>query len=189
MRLGHVTCLFSPTVLQPSDGAHAESYPLIHLANPHSWGPGISSRARLCWCQTLFISPFFQCDQQILYLLRFFLLKLWFHFTMVICLHVHLPCLPSPLPLSFFWGLISKPFLILPRSLKVDLLKNFYAQKAYNSSLFAAILSCSLASNKITSVSIYTISISQNLKFSNYRDLDSLAHSCTPNAWDSAWNL
>lgn len=55
--------------------------------------------------------------------------------------------------------------------------------------LYAPILFCSLSLYKITFVSICIISISQNFKFCNYRDLDSLAHSCIPNAWDSAWNL
>lgn len=121
-RLGQVMCLLSPTVLQPSDGAHAESYPVTHLANPHSSGPSISSRARLCWCQTtLFIFPFSMQPAGSV-LTSFLLLKLWLHCTMVICLHVHPSPLPSPLSLNFFWGLISMPFLSLLWRLKVGFL-------------------------------------------------------------------
>lgn len=61
------------------------------------------------------------------------------------------------------------------------------------SPLYAPILFCSQWARqevyKITFVSICIASISQNFKFCNYRDLDSLVHSCIPNAWDSAWNL
>lgn len=57
------------------------------------------------------------------------------------------------------------------------------------SPLYALILFCSLHLYKVTFVSICIVSISQNLKFYNYRDLDSLLHSCIPKAWDSAQNL
>lgn len=86
-------------MLQSSNVVQAESYPLIHLENPHSWSPSISSRASLYWChKALFIFPFSMQPADSVFT-SLLLLKPWL---------ITLPygdlyaCLALPLPLDFF---------------------------------------------------------------------------------------
>lgn len=80
----------------------------IHLANPHSWGPSISSRARLCWCQTtLCLSFHFPRQPEDSGFTSLLLLKPWLNWIRVIFFplwHVHASPLPLTLPLDFLPG-------------------------------------------------------------------------------------